>query len=58
MLKLILIIMLCVFIYYAFFVNKKEENDDVMVECSKCGVYSMAGECKVKNEKYICSSCS
>lgn len=66
MLKWLLIVLLILAVYYFFrkMSVKKEENqnfkkhnknEEIMLECKKCGTYISSKEAIISNGKYYCS---
>ena len=64
--KLLLILLVVGLVYFLFIKkkpkiakkkkNKKDENAETMIECSKCGVYVSGDEMILSNGSYFCSN--
>lgn len=66
--KLIILAVIIYIIYLTFFKNdaltakkenkqrsKREDDSEIMVECSKCGIFISSKEAIIKDGKYYCS---
>ena len=64
MLTLLVFIAIIAVIYFVFFKKKSvgakkqneiDKNEDLMLECHKCGTFTSSNEAIIKDGKYFCS---
>jgi uncharacterized protein len=56
--KFLLLAIILYGIYFIFFKKKRSisnEDEELMIECEKCGVYVSKKEAIISNGKYYCS---